>query len=89
MNAKIALWLVLRALRWLAWITLLAWSAYFYSNRAPHLNSFGHLLPHAEIMLFGVGTAAVFLGFLEMMFRERAGVVRPSFGQLIPPKAAG
>lgn len=89
MNQAIAVWLVFRALRWLAWIVFFGFSTYYLYDPAPHHDSFGQLRHSAEALMFGVGTAAVFLGFLELMFRERAGLVRPSFGQLIPPAKAG
>jgi len=87
MNAWTCLWLLFRAIRWLACITFLAWSAWFIHDRAPHLNSFGQLLPGAEAMWFLSAVAALFAGFLELMMRERAGLQRPSVGQLMPPKA--
>jgi hypothetical protein len=86
MNAAIAGWLFFRLVRWIAWLTLLGFSFYFVQDRAPHLNSFGHLLHSTEATMFGSGLAAVFAGFLELMMRERAGLVRPRFGQLIPPR---
>ena len=85
MNSKVAVWLSFRALRWLAWIVFFGWSVYFYSNRAPHLNSFGHLQHYAEAMFFIPAILAIFAGFLELMMREQAGIERPSLGQLIPP----
>ena len=36
-----------------------------------------HLPVAIELTLFGLGTAAVLVGFLEMMMRERAGINRP------------
>jgi polyferredoxin len=83
----IATWLFLRLLRWLAWIGFFAFSIYFLLDRAPHIDSFGQLRHATEAMMFGPGLLAVFVGFLELMMRERAGIVRPSFGQLIPPRA--
>jgi hypothetical protein len=85
MNPAIACWLFFRLVRWMAWATLLGFSFYFVQDRAPHLTSFGHLLHSTEMIMFGSGLVAVFAGFLELMMRERAGLVRPSFGQLIPP----
>jgi hypothetical protein len=85
MNAAVAIWLVLRVSRWLFWIGFFAYSLHFVLNRQVHLNSFGHLLLGTEAALFGFGVMAVFAGFLELMMRERAGLPRPSFGQLIPP----
>ena len=87
MNTSILLWLFLRALRWLSWIACLVWSVYFHFDRAPHLNSFGHLLPHAEALWFGLATMAIFAGFFETMMRGRAGLAPPSFLQLMPNSA--
>ena len=87
MNPKIAVWLFFRLTRWIAWLVFLAFSFYFVSDRAPHLNSFGHLLPRTEAIMFGSGLVAVFAGLLELMMRERAGIVRPTLGTLIPPTA--
>ena len=86
MTSAIFIWLMFRALRWLTWLVFLGWSIYFWIDRAPHLNSFGHLLRYNEAIWFGSGCAAVFMGFLELMARERAGLDRPHVGQLIPPK---
>jgi len=88
MNTSILLWLFLRALRWLSWIAFLVWSVYFHFDRAPHLNSFGHLLLRTEMMFFGLATLAVFSGFFETMMRDRAGLARTRFGELIPSSAS-
>jgi hypothetical protein len=88
MNAAVAVWLSFRFLRWVSWLAFVAFTFYFLSDRAPHINSFGHLLPRTEAIMFGTGLAAVFAGFLELMMRERAGIARPNMGQLIPPKTA-
>ena len=88
MTHEIATWLLFRALRWLAWIVFFGYSLYYLWNPAPHLDSFGQLHHSTEAMMYGSGTAAVFLGFLEIMFRERAGRVRPKFLELIPPAGA-
>ena len=87
MDSKIAAWLFFRAVRWLSWIAFFGWSAYFHFDRAPHLNSFGHLLPHAEALWFGLATMAIFAGFFETMMRGRAGLAPPSFLQLMPNSA--
>jgi hypothetical protein len=88
MTREIATWLLFRALRWLAWIIFFGYSFYYIWNPAPHLDSFGQLYHSTEAVMYGSGVAAVFLGFLEIMFRERAGRVRPRFGELIPPAGA-
>src|SRR4029079_5926048 len=88
MTHEIATWLMFRALRWLAWILFCGYSLYYVWDPAPHLDSFGQLYHSTEAVMYGSGTAACVLGFLESMFRERAGRVRRSFGQLIPPAGA-
>jgi hypothetical protein len=78
-------WLFFRAIRWMAWIVFFGWSLYFWIDRAPHLNSFLQLHRFTEVVWFGSAVAAIFSGYLEMMMRERAGLQRPHFGELIPP----
>ena len=39
-------------------------------------NQFGNLLLWVEAVMFGLPVAAVFVGFIEMMMRERAGIIR-------------
>ncbi len=86
MNTKVALWLFVRALRWLAWIGFFAVAYYIYAYRAEAVTSFGQLKLHIEMLIFGTGFAVVFLGLIEMMTRERAGLRRPAFGELIPER---
>lgn len=80
-----SLWLFFRALRWLAWIVFFGWSIYYGMNRTPHLNSFGQLRLYASMMWFISGNFALFMGCMELMMRDRAGLARARFGQLIPP----
>ena len=61
---------------------------YFSLDRAPHLNSFGHLQTVTEAKMFIPAFVGVFAGFLQMMMREKAGLARPKFGQLIPPHSS-
>ena len=84
MNLSIWIWLFFRRLRWAAWILFLGFSFYFTLDRAPHLNSFGHLLPKTE----GPALVAIFAGFFEVMMREKTGLPRPTLGQLIPSRGA-
>jgi len=84
MNPAIAIWLFFRLLRWAAWIFFFGFAVYFSLDRAPHLNSFGHLLHTTEAMMFGPAIVAIFAGFFELMMREKAGMPRPSIGQFIP-----
>jgi len=88
MNTAIAIWLFFRAVRWLSWIGLLGYCFYLASHGETELNSYGHLPFGTEMLIFALGSGAVFAGFLELMMRERTGLPRPSFGQLIPPRQA-
>jgi hypothetical protein len=87
MNSAIAAWLFFRAMRWLAWFGLLAYSIHFLNNRQYHVTSLGHLQPMTEAALFGFGVISVFAGFFELMMRERAGLARPKPLRLMAPKA--
>jgi hypothetical protein len=87
MSSAVATWLVFRALRWLAWIAFLGYSAHFIAYRSEHVTSLGHLVLRTEVALFGLATAAIFAGFFELMMRERAGLDRPRPLRLMAPKA--
>ncbi len=86
MNPAIMAWLFFRAARWLLWFAFFAVGFYVSWNRDDLLTGFGHLPLAVDIALFGLGNAAVFAGFMELMMRERAGIPRPKFGELIPAK---
>lgn len=88
MSSPHVLWLLLRLLRWVMWLGFFAYSAHFMLNPQSHLTPFGQLFHSTELVLFGSASAAVFLGFLELMMRERAGLERPAFGQLSPRPVA-
>jgi hypothetical protein len=87
MNSAVATWLLFRAMRWLAWIGFLLYSAHFIAYRSEHVTGLGHLVRTTEVALFGLATAAVFAGFFELMMRERAGLDRPRPLRLMAPKA--
>jgi hypothetical protein len=87
MNAKIAIWLFFRALRWLCWIGFFAYCFFVTTHRETQLDQFGHLPFAMELLMIGLGVGGMLAGFLELMMRERKGFQRPKFGQLIPPKA--
>jgi hypothetical protein len=87
MNSSVKIWLALRILRWLCWGAFLVVSGLYIADPAAHLNSFGHLTPRMEMLMFGTSLLAVFVGHIEMMARERAGLSTPSLTQLVPPKA--
>ena len=64
-------WPIARVITWLLWATFIGYCIYFISNRAPHLTSFGHLKPHVEAIMFGLPIAAVIMGFVQLMAKER------------------
>jgi hypothetical protein len=66
--------MALRSLRWALWLTYLGYSVYFVLHRTIFFNSLGHLLPSSELVLFGLPGAAVFVGFMELMLREKLGI---------------
>jgi hypothetical protein len=80
MAEKIA-WLFFRILRLGLWLAAIAYYTEFAVNRERHLNSFGHLFPSTEFWMFVLPVAAVFVGYLELMMRERAGLSRPAVGR--------
>ena len=84
MNSAVAGWVLFRVLRWLCFLGFIAFSIYFLSDPRPHLNSFGQLLRHAEIMLFGLGVAGMFAGLFELMMRDWGGIAQPRPFQLWP-----
>lgn len=88
MNA-VAVWRTLRSLRWGLWLGTIAYYAYVAMFRADHLNPFGHLLLSTEIFMFGLPTAAMFAGLLELWAREAAGVPKPFLFGGPHPKAQG
>jgi hypothetical protein len=88
MNAPIAMWLFFRALRWACWIGFFGYCVFVSMNRDTQLDQFGHLPAAMEFLMIAVGVGAFLAGFLELMMRERAGLRRPRFGELIPARAA-
>jgi hypothetical protein len=88
MDWKVGTWLGMRALRWLFCFGFVGYCVAYLYDRPRYINIFGQLLPSFEFAVFGFGIGAVFLGFLELMMREKAGLVRPGIGQLIPPREA-
>ena len=89
MNPAVMTWLAFRLARWLLWIGFLGCGLHYLMYPESHLDQFGHLNLRTEIAMFGLGIAAVFAGFLELMMRERAGLQRPEFGRLIPARETG
>jgi hypothetical protein len=60
----------------------------FVVNRRDPSNSYGHLLPTTEMMMFGLPMLAIFLGYMELMMRERAGLERPTLTRLMAQRKA-
>ena len=85
MNAGKVTWQLLRVSRWALWLAFLGYCFYVYAFREGQYNQFGHLPFSTELTIFGLATAAVFAGLLEMMMRERAGIPRPSYGAASQP----
>ena len=80
-------WRVLRPLRWLLWIGFLVYSVLVGLYRPNLITSLGHLPAIYDLLFYGLGNAAVFIGFFEMMMREKAGVPRPKIGLWTASKA--
>jgi len=78
----------LRVSRWALWLAFLGYCFYVYAFREGQYNQFGHLPITTELTIFGLATAAVFAGLLEMMMRERAGIPRPSYRASSHPGAS-
>ena len=74
-------WLVFRVLRLGFWLATVGYYFMFTQDRAGYLTPFGHLMTRTELWMFGLPLAAIFLGFMELMMRERAGLPRPSIGR--------
>src|SRR3954462_5084547 len=85
MSAGRVTWQLLRASRWVLWLVFLGYCFYVHIFREGQYNQFGHLPTSTELTIFGLANAAVFIGLLEMMMRERAGIPRPSYGSARTP----
>jgi hypothetical protein len=72
----LAAWHGLRGLRWLLWAAFIAFALVYWLDPTKYHNQFGNLLLWVEAVIFGLPVAAVFVGFIEMMMRERAGIFR-------------
>ena len=69
-------WRSMRALRWLLWISFFAYCLHYMLYSASHLDHFGHLFLSTEIAMYGLSLAAVIAGLLELMLRDKAGIVK-------------
>ena len=56
---------------WLLWAAFISFGTHFIANRAPHVNSMGHLKPHAEALMFVLPVADVVKDFIQLMVKER------------------
>jgi hypothetical protein len=81
MRPAVLIWLFFRGLRWLVWLAAVGYYVEFFIHRPSHLNSFGHLLRTTEFWMFFLPVAGVFIGYCELMMRERANIPRPDFGR--------
>ena len=81
-------WLVLRMTRWISWVSFLAYSfaITITADRSSYLDHFGRPLYSTEAWLFGLPMLAVALGLFELMMREQAGIARPDYFHLMPPR---
>ena len=70
------LWQLLRFTRWLLSLAFLWLSVEFVIHRQQHLDSFGHLIPTTKALMFALPLAAVAIGCLQLMVREKAGITR-------------
>ena len=61
----------LRILRWLSWLAFVVFCVYVYNFREGFFNSFGHLLPNTELVMFGLPILAMAIGLTEMAMRQR------------------
>lgn len=68
-------WLCMRALRWLLWVGFFLYCLHYVLFSASHLDHFGHLFLSTEIAMYGLSLAAVGAGLLELMLRDKAGIV--------------
>jgi hypothetical protein len=79
-------WWSLRISRWALWFASIAYYLYFWIDPDRHLDQFGHLTYTTEAFMFGLPLAAVFIGYFELMVRERAGIPRPTFSRVTHPQ---
>jgi hypothetical protein len=89
MKTAAVAWAILRVACWALWFASLAYYAQYWFSPSSHLNSFGHLVPTTEALMFCLPLAAVFTGLFAMMMREWAEVPRVYFGRIWPPPTAG
>ena len=79
-------WIIFRIARWALWFATVVYYCLFLADTDSHLDQFGHLTYRTEAFMFGLPLAAIFMGFIEMMMRERAGLPRPTLGRVTRPQ---
>jgi hypothetical protein len=77
-----SLWLFLRYTRWLVWLAFLGRSVEFVIHRQQHLDPFGRLVRTTELWMFALPLAAISIGCLELLVREKAGITRGPAGKI-------
>lgn len=75
----IAIWMTARLARWGLWLGFLAYALYLYLNRANILTKLNQLPLHVELLMNGLALGAIFMGFVELLVRERSGLSRPPY----------
>jgi hypothetical protein len=86
MKPAFVTWMALRFMRWACWIGFLVYAFMTTLDRPAYLNQFGQPLRTTEAWLYGLVFAAAAAGLLELMMREKAGITRPDYFTLMPPK---
>ena len=86
MKPAFVAWMGLRFARWACAVAFFVYSFMTTLDRPAYLNQFGQPLRSTEAWLFGLIFAFGALGLLELMMRERAGIARPDYFKLMPPK---
>lgn len=79
MNLIVGLWMFCRLARWALWLGFFAYALYVHLNRATIFTKLNQLPLHVELLMNGFALAAVFMGFFELMAREKAGLSRPPY----------
>jgi hypothetical protein len=62
---------IARVFTWLLWAAFIGFGIHFISDRAPHLTAMRQLKPHAEALMFVLPVAAVVMGMVQLMVKER------------------
>jgi hypothetical protein len=84
----VGLWMALRIFRWALIPIYAAYLIEFFINRPSHLDWRGLLLLSTEAAMFGIPILFVFVGLLESMVRDNAGIPRARDFGFRPPDDA-